>query len=150
LRIKCLKIDSEEKNANMSECIFCRIIKGEIETNIIYEDNDIMSFLDIDPINVGHILIVPKKHLLDIDEMSNDLLTTIMLHSKTIARALKDVYNPDGYSIMQNGGIFNEIGHYHLHIFPRYSNDGFSWNCRDIKSDLKIEANKIIKILKNY
>ncbi len=108
-------------------CIFCDIAKHTLDANIIYEDNLIIAFLDSNPINEGHILIVPKEHYLDIDEIPEDITSHIMFVAKKIVTALKNIYHPDGYSIMQNGGIFNDIGHFHLHIFPRYSNDGFNW-----------------------
>lgn len=57
----------------------------------------------------------------------------IMSLAKKIVKVIKERYSPDGYSIMQDGGIFNDIGHYHLHIFPRYKNDEFRWNFGDIK-----------------
>ena len=87
----------------------------------------VMAFLDMDPINEGHVLLVPKNHYLDVDEMPDEILTHLMLVSKKIVAVLKEIYKPDGYSIMQNGGEFNDIGHYHLHIFPRYKGDGFGW-----------------------
>lgn len=109
----------------MMECIFCH--KEKLLTDIVYEDEIVMAFLDMEPINEGHILLVPKKHYLDVDEIPDEVLSHLMIVSKKIVSTLKDIYNPNGYSIMQNGGVFNEVGHYHLHIFPRYSNDGFGW-----------------------
>ena len=108
-------------------CVFCNIVSKEIDAYIVYESNNVMAFLDNDPINEGHILLIPKKHYLDIDEIPDELLEELMIVSKKIVKAVKEVYKPNGYSIMQNGGEFNDIGHYHLHIFPRYLNDGFSW-----------------------
>ncbi|MDK0796955.1 HIT family protein [Clostridium perfringens] len=122
------------------ECIFCKIVNKEIDSYIIYEDKDLISFLDIDPINEGHILIIPKKHYLDADELPDKLLCNITLLSKKILIAIKKIYNPDGYSIMQNGGKFNDIGHYHMHLFPRYIKDNFSW----IVSDKNYNVNEII------
>lgn len=122
------------------ECIFCKIVNKEIDSYIIYEDKDLISFLDIDPINEGHILIIPKKHYLDADELPDELLCNITLLSKKILIAIKKIYNPDGYSIMQNGGKFNDIGHYHMHLFPRYIKDNFSW----IVSDKNYNVNEII------
>ncbi len=66
---------------------------------------------------------VPKQHYLDADVIPDDLLAHLMLVSKKIVKALKEIYNPNGYSIMQNGGELNDVGHYHLHIFPRYVGD---------------------------
>lgn len=77
--------------------------------------------------NEGHVLLVPKNHYLDVDEMPDEILTHLMVVSKKIVAVLKEIYKPDGYSIMQNGGGFNDVGHYHLHIFPRYKGDGFGW-----------------------
>ncbi len=108
-------------------CIFCDIAKHTLDANIVYEDDLITAFLDSNPINEGHILIVPKEHYLDIDEIPEEITSHITFISKKIVTALKNIYHPDGYSIMQNGGIFNDIGHFHLHIFPRYSDDGFDW-----------------------
>ena len=110
----------------MNQCIFCN--KENIVTDFVYEDEMVMAFMDMDPINEGHVLLVPKNHYLDVDEVPDDVLAHLMIISKRIVSALKEIYRPDGYSIMQNGGAFNDIGHYHLHIFPRYDGDGFGWN----------------------
>lgn len=122
----------------MIDCIFCH--KEKISTDFVYEDEMVMAFMDIDPINEGHVLLVPKDHYLDVDEMPDEVLSHLMIVSKKIVSALKDIYNPDGYSIMQNGGEFNDIGHYHLHIFPRYTSDGFGWtygsNTHDVNSEI--------------
>ena len=94
-------------------CDFCKIASHEINANIVYEDESIMAFLDYEPINEGHILIIPKEHLLDIDEISDKLLYSMLDLSKRIVSSLKKVYSPEGYTIMQNGGAFNDLGHYH-------------------------------------
>ena len=109
----------------MSDCIFCS--RERIKTDFVYEDDQVMAFLDMDPINEGHVLLVPKAHYLDADEMPDELFAHLMLVSKRLVAAIKAVYGPDGYSVMQNGGAFNDIGHYHMHIFPRYKGDGFGW-----------------------
>ena len=108
-------------------CVFCDIANKKIETSVVYENNNVMAFLDYEPINEGHILLIPKKHYLDVDELPAELLKEIMETSQKLVTAVKKVYQPEGYSIMQNGGAFNDVGHYHLHIFPRYSGDGFGW-----------------------
>jgi len=112
-------------------CIFCDIANKKLETNIVYEDEVVMAFLDCDPINEGHVLLIPKKHYLDVDEMPVDVLKHLMEISQKLVIAVKKLYRPDGYSIMQNGGMFNDVGHYHLHIFPRYEKDGFGWTFSD-------------------
>lgn len=112
--------------------------------NYINEDEKIISFLDIDPINKGHLLIVPKKHCLDLDDLDEDTTVDIMKFSVKATRILKRVFKPDGYSIMQNGGYFNDIGHYHMHIFPRYKNDGFGWTYGEIDEENLEKLKKIV------
>lgn len=112
-------------------CIFCDIANKKLEANIVYEDEVVMAFLDCDPINEGHVLLIPKAHYLDVDEMPADVLKHLMEISQKLVIAVKKLYRPDGYSIMQNGGMFNDVGHYHLHVFPRYKNDGFGWTFSD-------------------
>ena len=110
-------------------CIFCEMVKDrtKMKTEPVFEDAAVMAFLDVDPIHEGHILVIPKEHYLDADELPEEVLSRIMQLSQKIVAALREIYHPDGYSILQNGGAFNDVGHYHLHIFPRYKNDGFGW-----------------------
>lgn len=126
----------------MSECVFCG--KDKITTDIVYEDDLVMAFMDAEPINEGHILIVPRAHYLDIDEIPDELLAHLLTISKRIVSALKEIYRPNGYSIIHNGGEFNDTGHFHLHIFPRYMGDGFGWTCGDSRP-VSMEAAKRIK-----
>lgn len=131
------------------ECIFCQIANGRIDANIIYKNELLTCFLDFEPINEGHVIIVPNKHYYDADEIPNEILMSIMSLSKRIVKIIKDRYSPDGYSIMQNGGMFNDVGHYHMHVFPRYKNDGFGWTYSDAKhyatSDVAKELKELLK-----
>lgn len=126
-------------------CDFCKIASHEINANIVYEDESIMAFLDYEPVNEGHILIIPKEHLLDIDEIPDKLLYSMLNLSKRIVSSIKKVYSPEGYTIMQNGGAFNDLGHYHLHVFPRYRNDGFGWMDSGKQDDCSMEVALKIK-----
>lgn len=109
------------------ECPFCNIINKEAEAYIVYESENIVAVLDIDPINEGHVLILPKIHEASIDKIPLCMLSEIMQLIQKIVAVLKEIYNMDGYSIMQNGGEFCDFGHAHFHVFPRYKNDGFGW-----------------------
>lgn len=130
-------------------CIFCH--KENLTTDIVYEDALVMAFMDMDPINEGHVLLVPKEHYLDVDELPDEVLTHLMLVSKKIVSALKETYQPDGYSIMQNGGKFNDVEHYHLHIFPRYQGDGFGWTYGDGRKNVNsVTAEKIREKIKEF
>ncbi len=127
----------------MLECIFCH--KDRIVTDFVYEDEIVMAFMDMEPINEGHILLVPKEHYLDVDEIPDEVLAHLMIVSKRIVSALKETYKLDGYSIMQNGGVFNDVGHYHLHIFPRYVGDGFGWTYGNEIKNVNAEIAKRIR-----
>jgi histidine triad (HIT) family protein len=83
----------------MCECIFCDIVKKKIDAKIIYEDEFVISFLDTDPINEGHVLLIPKEHYLDVDDLPKDLYYHIMMISKELVSAIKKTYKPNGYSI---------------------------------------------------
>ena len=127
------------------DCIFCKIVKGELPSKLVFEDDLIMCFLTIVPINEGHVLIIPKNHYLDTDEIPTEVVTSMMVLSKRIVKVIKEKYSPDGYSIMQNGGEFNDIGHYHMHVFPRYKGDGFGWTFSDKKHNFSQEIAKELK-----
>lgn len=108
-------------------CQFCNLANGKESSNIIYQTKLICCFLDINPISEGHTLIVPKKHYLDTEELDIETRFEVMNAVAVLSTALKKLYHPDGISVMQNGGYFNDVNHYHMHVFPRYKNDGFRW-----------------------
>lgn len=116
-------------------CVFCDIINKRSEAHIVYEDSQLISFLDIEPIHEGHVLIVPKQHVDSIDKLPNAILANIMNVAKKIVTALKEIYGNEGYSIMQNGGKYCDFGHAHFHVFPRYDNDGFGWTYPEGESE---------------
>ena len=105
-------------------CEFCQIINKERTAYIVYEDEKLVSFLDADPINEGHVLVVPKEHVDSLDKMQDNTLSDVMSVSKKIVKALCEIYGSDGYSIMQNGGKFCDYGHIHFHILDVYKRQG--------------------------
>lgn len=110
------------------ECLGCRIANGiEPDLNIVYENEFITCVLDIAPFNEGHTLILPKKHYWDVEEMESETAYAIMDASKKLSIALKSLFKPDGIRICQDGGKFNDLTHYHMHLIPRYEGDGFIW-----------------------
>ncbi|AJS58864.1 HIT family protein [Paenibacillus sp. IHBB 10380] len=111
------------------ECLGCRIANhNEPEVNVVFEDDHITCVLDIAPFNEGHILILPKEHFHDLEELKQDTLTAIMGGAIRMTNIIKKIYKPDGISICQNGGIFNDLTHFHMHVIPRYKGDGFTWS----------------------
>ncbi len=109
----------------MEGCIFCKIVRGEIPCFKILEDDRVLSFADVNPLNTGHTLIIPKRHAENIWEIDGEDLTAIHRASLKIAKAMKTSLNPDGIAFLQlNGRAVNQIVmHYHLHLIPRKSSD---------------------------
>ncbi len=114
----------------MKECIFCKIANKEIPATVIYEDNDILVFMDIGPIIKGHALVIPKKHYDPVTETPDEILTRLHLTAKRIAKAQMNGLGADGVNIMQNNGTAagQEVPHIHIHVIPRFENDGHHWN----------------------
>lgn len=108
------------------KCLGCSLANKTKPVNIVYENNYVTCFLDHEPFNEGHTLILPKKHFVDVDELDNETASAIMSASILISKALKQLYKPDGITVTQNGGIFNELTHYHMHVVPRYKNQSFA------------------------
>ena len=104
------------------ECIFCKIANGEIPSKKIYEDDEVMAFLDINPLMPGHTLIVPKEHTLDFQSISMNKLMKIMDVAKMLSDKIVNKMEADGYTLIQNNGIVQDVKHFHLHIIPKYEN----------------------------
>ena len=94
---------------------------GEIPSYKIYEDNDVLAFLDVNPVQPGHTLIIPKNHTLDVTTIDNDILIKIFDKARDISQRLTDKMDADGFTLVQNNGIAQEVKHFHLHIIPKYS-----------------------------
>jgi histidine triad (HIT) family protein len=107
----------------MSEkCVFCKIARKEAGASIVYEDAEIMAFMDIRPVSEGHTLIIPKKHCVDIFDIPEELLGAAHKVTKKIAVAVKKATKADGISIVQQNGkaAGQEIFHLHIHVIPRF------------------------------
>ena len=102
--------------------IFCKIVKGEIPSKVIYEDEIVMVTMDINPRSNGHCLIIPKKHYQDLFDIDNKVLNHIMGVAKEIGNKLTDNLGFDGITLEQNNGISQEVKHFHLHMIPKYRN----------------------------
>lgn len=110
----------------MNDCLFCKIIKKEIPSEKVYEDEYSYAFLDIKPINPGHTLLVPKKHFANLYEMPDEVLANLAPTIKKLAIAIKKAVGADGINIgMNNDSAAGQlVFHAHIHIMPRFKNDG--------------------------
>ena len=102
------------------DCIFCKIISGDIPCMKVYEDELVLAYLDINPDSDGHTLIIPKKHYKDINDIEDDILLHIQKTARKVMNILEEKLNCDGFSLLQNNGDVQEVKHYHLHIKPYY------------------------------
>lgn len=128
----------------MENCIFCKIIKGEIPSMTIYEDDVVKVFLDINPTTNGDTLIVPKKHIENMLDLDDKTLSHIHKISKEIYNVLKEKLNIDGLTLVQNNFYGQEIKHYHVHLIPRYKNDDVKQlSNKEILKEVKEVFNRI-------
>ena len=110
----------------MEDCIFCKIIKGEIPSYTIYEDETVKVFMDINPISKGHLLVIPKVHYTNLIDIDNETLSKIDDIIREIYPKLKEKLGCEGLTRMQNNELGQDVKHYHMHLIPRYKNDSFS------------------------
>jgi len=134
------------------DCIFCKIIRGEIPSDKVYEDENVFVFLDIHPVNKGHTLIIPKKHSTNVYDIEAEDLSNVIKTAQKIAITLKQVLNMDGVNIHMNneksGG--QAVFHTHIHVIPRYADDGLvHWGSRGAyaEGEAKELAQKINSLL---
>jgi len=128
----------------MKNCVFCRIVKGEIPCDKIYEDEKVLAFLDINPVNYGHVLVIPKEHYCWFYDVSDDILSHLIIKSKKIVSAIKKALKCD-YVALSVVGI--DVPHFHLHLIPRWLNDGLTnfWPTKKYKKDQEKEYIEKIK-----
>ena len=116
----------------MDNCIFCKIVKGEIPSYTIYENDNIKVFMDINPISKGHSLVIPKKHYTNLLDMNIEILREIDEVIKELYPKFKERIGAEGLTRMQNNELGQEVKHYHMHIIPRYSDDNFQPKVNEI------------------
>ncbi|MBE1274609.1 HIT family protein [Enterovibrio baiacu] len=104
-----------------------QIVARELDAVIVYESPDVIAFADHEPINVGHLLIAPTRPYQTFIELPEQINEEIQRVAKDLYQRIENTFKPDGISFMQNNGMFNDLGHYHLHIFPRFEGDKFGW-----------------------
>ena len=112
----------------MTDCIFCKIIGGEIPSHKVYEDENTIAFLDANPTSKGHTLVVPKKHVETIDQASE--MSYMWNTLVKVSQAVEEAFDPEGLNISQNNGeaAGQEVMHMHFHVTPRYTGDEIEVN----------------------
>ena len=126
------------------DCLFCKIINGELGSKKVYEDDLVFCFLDINPHTNGELLIVPKEHYLDYKDISDDLNNHINEVIKKLDNMYQEKLNSTGLSIIHNSGCGQEIKHFHIHFIPRYENTDISLIANRELDDLDTVYSKLI------
>ena len=127
------------------DCVFCKIIKGEIPSKKIYEDDDVLAILDISQATLGHTLVLPKKHYENLFSIENNDYLKVMEKVKMLAKAITSALNASGCNILNNCGELagQSVMHFHVHIIPRYENDDLKIEFKEHSLNLE-EIQKII------
>jgi histidine triad (HIT) family protein len=115
----------------VADCVFCRLRDGEIPSTRVYEDERTIAFMDINPLNDGHALVIPRVHAATIFEVDEADLGAAIATAKRVANAIRQALRPDGLNLLQANGAaaFQSVPHFHLHLIPRFTGDGkgFDW-----------------------
>jgi len=115
----------------MNDCVFCKIVRGELPAAKVFENENLLAFLDVGPVSRGHTLVIPKRHYENILEIPSDQLSALTSHLPILGRAIVKATGSDGFSLVQlNGECSGQVVmHLHFHIIPRSSGDGvkFDW-----------------------
>ena len=131
----------------MSDCIFCKIINGEIPSTKVFENEHVLAFLDISQVTKGHTLVIPKVHKENIYELTPEIAKHVFEVIPKIARAIKAEFSPVGLNILNNNGeaAGQSVFHYHVHLIPRQGiDDGFGVVWKTHTSDYTPESLKQI------
>ncbi len=109
----------------MNDCIFCKILVGDIPAEIVYEDKDAIAFMDISPVTKGHVLVIPREHYKDVIDVPEEILQKMIVVAKKIAPKIVEAVGADGFNIGINNGkaAGQVVYHLHMHVMPRYEYD---------------------------
>jgi histidine triad (HIT) family protein len=135
----------------MDDCVFCRIAKGELPCEKVYDDGKFVAFLDISPVNLGHTLVVPKEHYETLLDMPADLVADMSQALKLVASMVKNGTKAEGFNLMMNNyeAAGQVVPHAHMHIVPRFKGDGLkNWQGKKAdKDDLSSVKEDIVSFM---
>jgi len=134
------------------DCIFCKIIAGEIPVVKVLDEELVIAFMDINPSSKGHMLVVPKRHAENIFEIPESDLVALIKAVKRCAKAVKEALNAEGITILQLNGKASDqiVPHLHVHVIPRWENDGLSVSTWKMKPGDMEEIQEIALKVKEY
>ena len=112
------------------DCVFCKIVAGEVPSFVLFEDDATLAFMDINPANEGHVLVIPKEHASDLYAVSDEALARTAVTAKKVAGAVARTLAPDGLNLVQCNGpaAAQSVMHFHVHVLPRAEDDRLAMN----------------------
>lgn len=123
----------------MNDCVFCRIVAGQIPSTRVYEDEHVLAFMDIGQVNPGHVLVAVKRHAANLFELDDAQAAAVGRASRHVARAIEAAFKPEGLSMYQANGkaAGQTVFHYHVHLLPRHAGDGMelTWPVKNPRRD---------------
>ena len=134
------------------DCIFCKIVSGEIPAVKVLDEERVVAFMDINPSGKGHMLVVPKNHAENIFEISENDLAALIKAVKRCAKAVKETLNAEGITILQLNGKASDqiVPHLHIHVIPRWENDGLSVSTWEMKPGDMEEIQAIARKIREH
>lgn len=134
----------------MIKCLFCKIVKGEIPNHTVYEDDNVLAFLDIHPSSKGHTVVIPKKHFSSLLDMTDDAWQKISVGLKLTMTKIQAILNPEGMNtgINERAAAGQAVPHVHWHIMPRWEGDGGGSMHSIIRSKDPIDVMAVAKMFK--
>ncbi len=123
----------------MTDCVFCKIIAGDIPAFKVYENDDTIAFMDINPLHPGHVLVIPREHSANVYEVSDEAIAAAARTARRVALAVNAVVDPDGLNVLQcNGPAAGQtVFHFHMHVLPRRLDDGAALNWEVIPGNME-------------
>ncbi len=129
----------------MEDCIFCKIVKGEVPCYKVYEDEKVLAFLDINPVSEGHVLVVSKDHYSDIVSIDENILADVVRVAQILLKKMIEKGIADGGNLFQANRISGEqtVFHFHMHVIPRNINDGIDFSKGSMSNIVKMNEEKL-------
>ena len=137
------------EDSDAESCTFCKIVRGEVDGHVVFEDEVSLAFLDNRPIFAGHTLLIPKEHHQTLSKLPGDLVEPLFKNAQLLTRAVETAFEAEGSFVAMNNRVSQSVPHLHIHIVPRRKRDGlkgFFWPRHPYKSEEAIlEAKRVLE-----
>jgi histidine triad (HIT) family protein len=136
-------LDYDEETVSDADCIFCKIASGKMSAYIVYEDTDVVAFLDTHPLFPGHVLVCPREHFVTLSDLPSDLVSPVFCLTQLLSKAVESALDAEGTFVAINNRVSQTVPHLHIHVVPRRRRDGlrgFFWPRQNYVDDNAREA----------